>query len=110
MNKLVLGNVLHRPLRTVISMMAVGIEVVMILSIVGIMIGMLNNARNEKSGIGADIIVEPPNASFIAGIGGAPVPAAVADVLAKLPHVAVASPVTTNLSTIGSVENIWGID
>jgi putative ABC transport system permease protein len=110
MNKLVLGNVLHRPLRTLITMMAVGIEVVMILSIVGVMIGMLNNARKEKSGIGADIIVEPSNASFIAGIGGAPAPMAVADVLAKLPHVAVASPVTTNLSTIGSVENIWGID
>ncbi len=110
MNKLVLGNVLHRPLRTLITMMAVGIEVVMILSIVGVMIGMLNNARKEKSGIGADIIVEPPNASFIAGIGGAPVPMSVANVLAKLPHVAVASPVTTNLSTIGSVENIWGID
>ncbi|MCL5262899.1 MAG: ABC transporter permease [Acidobacteria bacterium] len=110
MNKLVLGNVLHRPLRTIITMMAVGIEVVMILSIVGVMIGMLNNARAEKTGIGADIIVEPPNASFIAGIGGAPAPMAVADVLAKLPHVAVASPVTTNLSTIGAVENIWGID
>jgi len=110
MNKLVLGNVLHRPLRTLITMMAVGIEVVMILSIVGVMIGMLNNARKEKSGIGADVIVEPSNASFIAGIGGAPAPMAVANVLAKLPHVAVASAVTTNLSTIGSVENIWGID
>lgn len=110
MNKLVLGNVLHRPLRTAITMMAVGIEVVMILSIVGVMIGMLNNARNEKSGIGADVIVSPPNSSFISGLDGAPVPMQIANVLAKLPHVAVATPVTTNLSLIGSVENITGID
>lgn len=110
MNKLVLGNVLHRPLRTFITMMAVGIEVVMILSIVGVMIGMLNNTRKEKSGIGADLVVQPANASFLSGIGGAPVPMQVVNVLAKLPHVAVASPVTTNLSTIGSVQNIWGID
>ena len=78
MNKLVLGNVLHRPLRTFITMMAVGIEVVMILSIVGVMIGMLNNTRKEKSGIGADLVVQPSNASFLSGIGGAPVPMAVA--------------------------------
>ena len=39
MNKLVVGNVLHRPLRTIISVLAVAIEVIMILSIVGIIHG-----------------------------------------------------------------------
>ncbi len=110
MNKLVLGNILYRPLRTVITALAVGIEVVMILSIVGVMLGQLENAQSLRSGIGADLIVEPPNASFISGIDGAPVPMAISGVLEKLPHVTVASPVTTNLSTVGSVENIWGID
>ncbi len=53
MIKLVLGNVLHRPLRTLISIVAVAIEVVMILSIVAIMVGMVSNARSETGGIGA---------------------------------------------------------
>ena len=110
MNKLVLGNVLHRPLRTLISVVAVAIEVVMILSIVAIMVGMVNNARNETSGIGADIIVRPPNASFISAVGGAPVPAKVADVLAKLPHVAVVAPAIANFNMAGGVQTIWGID
>lgn len=110
MNKLVVGNILHRPLRTVITAVAVGIEVVMILTIVGVMLGILKNSQNENNGIGADIVVQPPSASFITGIGGAPVPMAIAGVLGKLPHVAVASAVTTNLSTVGRVENIWGID
>ncbi len=110
MNKLVLGNVLHRPLRTLISVLAIAIEVIMILSIVAIMVGMVNNARNEKSGIGADIIVSPPNASFIASVGGAPVPAKIADVLAKLPHVAVAAPAIADFNMAGGVETIWGID
>src|ERR1700754_162565 len=92
MNKLVIGNFLHRPLRTLISVVAVAIEVVMILSIVAIMVGMVSNAGSQTSGIGADIIVRPPNASFMASVGGAPVPAKIAEVLAKLPHVAVASP------------------
>ena len=36
MNRLVIGNLLHRPLRSSISILAVAIEVAMILSIVGI--------------------------------------------------------------------------
>ncbi len=82
----------------------------MILSIVAIMMGQLNGARNSQSGIGADMIVRPANASFISGMGGAPVPARVADVLAKLPHVAVASPVILDFSVGNTVENLYGID
>jgi putative ABC transport system permease protein len=107
MNKLVLGNVLHRPLRTMISVVAVAIEVIMILSIVAIMVGMVNNARNQTSGIGADIIIRPPNASFISSVGGAPVPAKIAGVLAKLPHVAVVAPA---IADFNMAETIWGID
>lgn len=110
MNKLVVGNVLHRPLRTLISVVAVAIEVIMILSIVAIMIGMVNNSRNETSGIGADIIVRPPNASFISAVGGAPVPAKISSILAKLPHVAVATPAVANFSMSHGIETIWGID
>ena len=110
MNKLVFNNLLHRPLRTAISVFAVAIEVVMILSIVAIMFGMLNDQKTRISGIGADMIVRPANASFISAIGGAPAPVRVADVLRKVPHVEVVAPVITNLSTAGSVETIWGID
>jgi putative ABC transport system permease protein len=110
MNKLVFGNVLHRPLRTLISVVAVAIEVIMILSIVAIMVGMVSNARSQTSGIGADIIVRPPNASFISAVGGAPVPAKIAAVLAKLPHVAVAAPAIADFNMAKGIETIWGID
>jgi putative ABC transport system permease protein len=110
MNKLVLGNLIHRPLRTLVTMLAVSVEVVMILAIVGFLIGQVSGSRNMSSGIGADMIVRPANASFISAIGGAPVPAKIAGVLARLTHVAVAAPVITDLSVAGSVETIWGID
>ena len=74
MNRLVIGNLLHRPLRSAISILAVAIEVAMILSIVGIMVGQIEGSRRQTSGIGADLIVRPPNASFIAGVSGAPIP------------------------------------
>src|SRR5271165_1355002 len=110
MNKLVINNLLHRPIRTAISIFAVAIEVVMILSIVAIMFGMLDDQKTRQSGIGADMIVRPANASFMTGVSGAPAPIKVADVLRKLPHVAVVAPVITNLTMGGSVETIWGID
>ena len=110
MNKLVFGNVLYRPVRTAISIFAVAIEVVMILSIVAIMVGMVQGAANQAQGTGADLIVQPPSASFISAIGGAPVPAKVATVLAKLPHVADAAPVIVKLDISSAVQSIFGID
>lgn len=111
MNKLILGNLLHRPLRSLLSLSAVAIEVVMILSVTAIMLGILNDSKTRTNGIGADMVVRPANASFLTGFGGAPVPAKVAGVLAKLPHVEVASPTIVQLTTTATaVENIYGID
>jgi putative ABC transport system permease protein len=110
MNRLVIGNLLHRPLRSGISILAVAIEVAMILSIVGIMVGQISGSRAQTSGIGADLIVRPPNASFIAGVSGAPMPAKVADVILQMPHVAVASPAIQQISVTATLETIWGID
>jgi putative ABC transport system permease protein len=110
MNKLVIANILHRPLRSLISITAVAIEVIMILSIVGIFMGMLNDQKHRTNGIGADLVVSPSNASFMNGVSGAPMSAKMAGFLAGLPHVAVAAPVISNFSMSGSVEILYGID
>jgi putative ABC transport system permease protein len=111
MNRLVVGNLVHRPLRSLISALAVAIEVIMILSIVAIMLGMLNGTRERTNGIGADMIAKPGTASNLIGVSGAPASMKVGPILSKLPHVLVAAPVYIQLTTSGgSVENIWGID
>jgi putative ABC transport system permease protein len=107
---MIVANLLHRPIRSIVSIVAVAVEVTLILVIVGLSLGMLNDARQRTAGIGADIIVQPPGSSFITGISGAPVSIKVADVLRKLPHVREVSPVVWMLSTAGSVELIYGID
>src|SRR5579862_8652193 len=86
MNKLVFANLLHRPLRSIISVLAVAIEVVMILSIVAIFMGMLDDQKQRTNGIGGDLVVSPSNASFMNGVGGAVIPIRLADFLGKLPH------------------------
>jgi putative ABC transport system permease protein len=110
MNKLIFANLLHRPLRSLISVLAVAIEVVMMLTIIAIMLGQLTGQKRMNNGIGADLILRPSNAMVFNGLGGAPVPAKLADFLQKLPHVAVASPVITNLSMADGLEVLWGVD
>ena len=110
MNKMIFANLVHRPFRTIISVVAVAVEVTLILLIVGLSIGMLNDAKNRQVGIGADIMVQPPGSSLLMGVNGAPVSIRVADKLRKLPYVVAVAPVVTQLSTSGTVEVINGID
>ena len=93
-----------------ISAFAVGIEVVMILSIAAIMFGMLNGTKTRQSGIGGDMIVHPGAASNLIGQTSASASVKVSDVLQKLPHVEVAAPVYLKLVAGTSLENIYGID
>ena len=110
MNKLIIGNLVHRPLRSVISALAVAIEVIMILSIAAIMLGMLNGSRTQTSGIGMDMITHPGTASALMNTSSANASVKVADVLQTLPHVQVAAPVNIKLTVGSSLENIYGID
>jgi putative ABC transport system permease protein len=110
MNKLIFANLFHRPLRSIISILAVAIEVVMILSIAAVFLGMLNDQKQRTNGIGADLMMLPSNASFFNGVSGAALPVVDAQALLKLPHVAVVAPVIQKLTTSGNVEILYGID
>ena len=110
MNKMVVANLVHRPLRSLISIVAIALEVALILLIAGLCYGIMNDSKNRTAGIGADVIVQPPGSSFLAGISGAPVSVKVAGILRGLPHVKVVSPVIWQLTTTGAVELIDGID
>jgi putative ABC transport system permease protein len=110
MNKMIFANLVHRPFRTIISVVAVAVEVTLILLIVGLSIGMLTDTKDRQAGIGADIMVQPPGSSLLMGISGAPVSIKIADRLRKLDHVVAVAPVVTQLTTAGNLEVIDGID
>ena len=109
-NKMVVANLVHRPIRSLISIVAIGLEVTLILLIVGLCYGIMNDSKNRNAGIGFDVIVQPPGSSFLSGVSGAPVSVKVADVLRKMPNVKVVSPVVWQIVTSGGLEVIDGID
>lgn len=111
MNKMIVANIAHRPVRSVISIVAIAIEVTLILLIVGFSLGILNGQRERQAGIGAHVIVLPPGSSNIVGVTGAPMPVKIGDLIAKLPHVTVVAPVLIQISLGGGhVQNLDGID
>lgn len=110
MNKMIVANLVYRPLRSAISIIAIAVEVTLILLIVGLATGMLNDNRDRTRGTGADVIVRPPGSSAIIGLTGAPVSIKVADKLRVQPHVVAVSPVVLQFTAGANVEVIYGID
>jgi putative ABC transport system permease protein len=110
MNKMIVANLVHRPIRSLISISAVALEVILILLIVSFFYGQLNGSKASQVGVGADVMVQPPGSSALVGVTGAPMPVKVGPILSKLPHVVTAAPVIWELTTKPSLEIIYGID
>ena len=111
MNKMIVANLVHRPLRSLISIVAIALEVTLILLIVGLSVGMLNDSRQRQAGIGADVIVLPPG--FV--VHGRHHRCADVDQDrrhsgASCPTSSRGSPVIWQLTTAGTLEVIYGID
>jgi putative ABC transport system permease protein len=108
--QLVVNNVLHRPIRTIVSVLAVGIEVALVILIVGLTSGMLQETAKRIEGIGADIMLQPPSASVFLAFSGAPMPIKIGDKLRELRYVKAVAPVLLQLSAATGVDVVYGID
>jgi putative ABC transport system permease protein len=107
---LVMRNVVHRPIRTLVSVVAVGVEVALVLTIVGLTSGLLQETAKRIEGIGADIMVQPPSASVFLAFSGAPMPIKIRDRLEQLKYVQAVAPALLQFSSSGGVDVIYGID
>lgn len=111
MNKMIVANLAHRPLRSAISIFAVAIEVTLILLIVGLMLGILDDSKERQKGLGADVIVSPPGSARFSAFSAAPVSIKFADFLLKQPHVNAVAPVVMQTTmSVTSIEVLNGID
>src|SRR5256885_1600971 len=103
MNRMIVANLAYRPVRSIISIVAVGVEVTLIMLIVGLALGMLNDSKNRQEGIGADVMVRPRGTTILSAFSGAPMPIQIADLLRKQPHVAAVSPVVAQITSGASL-------
>lgn len=106
-NRLVFENLKHRKLRTGLSALSIGFQVTMILAVVGLSRGMLQDSVNRAKGVGADIWVKPPGASAIS-LSGASMPEKVLEYFKGVEHVTHAT--GTNIQLVGGISTVTGID
>ena len=105
--RLVLENLKHKPMRSLLSMFLIAVPVTLILCLVGLSEGMLADSARRARGIGADIVVRPPGTSVLT-LSGAPIPEKLVDIIAQQPHVAQAMGMIVH--PVSSVSFVSGID
>lgn len=108
--QMVLRNVIHRPIRTLVSVLAVAVEVTLVIVIVGLTSGMVQETAKRIEGVGADVMLQPPSASVFLAFGGAPMPIRIGDRLQQLKYVQAVAPVLLQFNASGAVEVLYGID
>jgi len=103
------GNLAARPLRGLLSILAIAIQVVLVLMIVGLTSGVVSEWGKRVEGVGADILVQPPNSSIFFAFSSAVMPESLGDEISKLPSVDEASP-TLIVSDPKTLIIVYGID
>jgi putative ABC transport system permease protein len=106
--KLVLENIKHRPMRSLLSILLIGVPVTLILSLVGLSEGLLQDSQTRARGIGADIIIRGSNVTSAIAVSGATLREGIVDFVRKQPHVTMAMGVISHLLDLPL--NIMGVD
>src|SRR5205814_3017937 len=103
------GSITARPLRSFLSVIAIAIQVILVLMIVGLTAGVVSEWGKRVEGVGADILVQPPNSSMFLAFSRAVMPESLGDKVAKLPGVDEVAPTLTLMDQKNFVL-VYGID
>ncbi len=109
--EIIVASLKARPVRTIVSVLAVTLEVMLILVVVGLTTGIRDETGRRMEGVGADIMFQPPNSSMFLALNNANMPVAIGDKIAEIEGVRAVSPVQTLVNSQGgSLEILYGID
>src|ERR1700720_714924 len=98
-----------RPLRSALSVLALALQVFLVLLIAGLTSGALGDWRTRVEGVGADILVQPPNSSIFFAFSSAVMQESFGQQIAKLPGVDEVAP-TVILTDPKNLMMVYGID
>jgi putative ABC transport system permease protein len=110
MSQFVFRNLFHRPLRTLIGVLAVAVEVALVVLIVGLTSGMLQETAKRIEGIGADIMLQSPSAQIFLAFSGSPMPIKIADKLREMKYVRAVAPALLQFNSTGGIDIVYGIN
>ena len=105
--KLIFENLRYRPLRSLLSALLIAIPVTLILTLVGMSEGMIEESKQRTRSTNADIMIRPPGTSII-GFSGAPMSENMVAWARKQPHVVLATGVI--IQTINGLTAVTGVN
>lgn len=103
------GSIRARPLRSFLSITAIAIQVILVLMIVGLTSGVISEWGKRVEGVGADILVQPPNSSVFFAFTSAVMQESLGDQIAAISSVDEVAP-TLILTEPKSLVMVYGID
>src|SRR5215475_10633847 len=103
------GSISARPLRSFLSVIAIAIQVILVLMIVGLTSGVISEWGKRVEGVGADILVQPPNSSIFFAFSSAVMQESLGDQISGLDGVDEVAP-TVILTEPKSLVMVYGID
>jgi putative ABC transport system permease protein len=109
MDDLITANLRSRPTRTLISVFAVAVGVILILVIGGMTSGTLNDSVNRTMGVGADFILQGSDAGMLYALGSPALPVKIADAVRQIQGVGAVTPVLASFS-MADFGMVFGID
>lgn len=107
---MIIAGLKARPVRTTVSVMAVALEVILILVIIGLATGISNETGKRTEGVGADIILQPPNSSLVLALSNSTMPIQIGDKLRELEGVKAVAPILIMVNNSSGLEILYGID
>src|SRR4051812_40854888 len=108
--QMIIAGLAARPVRTMVSILAVALEVILILVVVGLTTGISTETAKRTEGVGADIMFQPPNSSLFLAINGGSMPVSMEDKIKEIEGVTAVAPVQTMVNSTSGLEIIYGID
>ena len=96
-DNLILSNMLHRPARTFVSVLGIGVGVMLIVFTTGLARGTLHENAQREANVGAEIMVRAAGTTGFSGTDAFRLPISRADEIAQIEGVKAAIPIGQNL-------------
>jgi putative ABC transport system permease protein len=103
------GSITARPLRSFLSVIAIAIQVILVLMIAGLTSGVISEWGKRVEGVGADILVQPPNSSIFFAFSSAVMQESMGEQIGALSGVDEVAP-TVILTEPKNLVIVYGID
>jgi putative ABC transport system permease protein len=109
--QMIVSGLRARPVRTAVGILAVTLEVVLILLLVGLTSGTLYEVGNRVAGVGAEILFKDEDSSYMVGMNEAILPVeGLSKAIGAVEGVQAVAPVLTQTETGAGFTVVYGID